>query len=125
MIIAAQTAWRDVLYDEQFILAVSTLLAALVTYFGFVIKTALSRLQVKAEATHEQVANTHEINLRDDIDEKFEKIESRIDERHQVVVDEILKLSQAISQVYIESGKQHAALWEALHSKTTPRPKHK
>lgn len=63
--------------DAVAVAAITTLGALIVGYWQFAYRPQKHRLNQVLE----QVANTHELNMRDDLDEKFAALTKRNDER--------------------------------------------
>lgn len=72
---------------------------------------------VAATATHEQVANTHTVNLRDDLDAFREEMREgfrRMDHQFGEVHDRQIQTERRVEGVETRSVEEHHRIWQAI-----------
>lgn len=81
----------------------------------------LRRIQSLSEETREQVSNTHDTNLRDDMDKLAAGIK-RIEHRQSKVDTKLDTVVAKHDLVAIQAQVEHARLWDAITGGDPPMP---
>ena len=109
----------DVSEGAQILISITTTIGlVLVAGLGFLgILAGITRghaktARVASVAALDQVANTHTENFRDDMDSKFGRLESRLDQ----IIDSVIDTNQRIGRV---------EKWRETHEDATPKTSNK
>ncbi len=90
----------------QLVVTFGVIIAAIITTMGGLILAILNRTRQHAKATREGVENSHDTNLRDDLDGKVEVIVGRLKE----LATDVGGIRSDIRAIHREQGEDRRAL---------------
>lgn len=123
MVLTAGSGWlhsvitRDEIWVSLGVLASATIVGIL-GYAGKMMTEFFSRLKSKLNRVLHQVENTHQTNLRDDIDRQNELLRE-VSTTVKSLCERIAGLEETVNDLKRDSNREHSELWDAITDNTS------